>query len=249
MVGLAPMNRDYTISSLEVAEMVEKSHKDLMRDIRRYVEQLNESKIAPVGFFKESKYVDAKGEVRPCFLIARKGCEFIANKLTGVKGTAFTARYINRFHDMENYINEGNGRIAISFEEQARTLKVVAEMLHMNDASKLLMLEGFYKQYNIPTQFLPKYEHNKSREMKAPKHLLEENGCGISSQKFNVLLMEHGFLEERERPTSKGGTKKFKALTDKGLEYGENAVSPHNQREVQPLYYSDTFMKLYNIVI
>ena len=36
-----------TIDSREVADMVEKNHKDLMRDIRRYVEQLTERKIAP----------------------------------------------------------------------------------------------------------------------------------------------------------------------------------------------------------
>lgn len=37
----------------------------------------------------------------------KKGCEFIAHKLTGIKGTEFTARYINRFHDMEETIGEG----------------------------------------------------------------------------------------------------------------------------------------------
>lgn len=42
------------IDSREVAEMVGKRHTDLMRDIRRYVEQFNESKIALVEFFTES---------------------------------------------------------------------------------------------------------------------------------------------------------------------------------------------------
>lgn len=40
-----------------------------------------------------------------------------------------------------------------------------------------------------------------------------------------------------------------KALTEVGLKYGENAVSPHNQREVQPLYYEDSFMELFNLVV
>lgn len=62
----------------------------------------NESKIGLVDFFRESSYVDAKGQSRPCYQITRKGCEFIANKLTGVKGTEFTARYIDRFHEMED---------------------------------------------------------------------------------------------------------------------------------------------------
>lgn len=98
---------EQVLDSREVAEMVEKNHKDLMRDIRRYVEQLNERNIAPVDFFKESAYSDGKGEKRPCYQVTKKGCEFIAHKLTGIKGTEFTARYINRFHEMEEVIREG----------------------------------------------------------------------------------------------------------------------------------------------
>ena len=98
---------EQTLTSIEVAEMVEKTHKHLMRDIRTYVDQLNQSKIGPVEFFQESTYKDSKGEKRPCYNITKKGCEFIAHKLTGVKGTAFTARYINRFHEMEEIIENG----------------------------------------------------------------------------------------------------------------------------------------------
>lgn len=98
---------EQTISSVEVAEMVEKKHADLMRDIRRYAEQLAESNIALGDFFKESTYKDANNQSRPCYNVTKKGCEFIAHKLTGVKGTEFTAKYINRFHDMEDMIREG----------------------------------------------------------------------------------------------------------------------------------------------
>lgn len=93
-----------TLTSMEVAQMVDKQHKELLRDIRKYCEQLNESKIALVEFFKKSTYVDGKGESRPCYTVTKKGCEFIAHKLTGQKGTEFTARYINRFHEMEDSI-------------------------------------------------------------------------------------------------------------------------------------------------
>lgn len=90
-----------TITSLEVAEMVGKRHTDLMRDVRRYLEQFNESNLASVEFFRANTYKDSKGEIRPCYDVTKKGCEFIAHKLTGVKGTEFTAKYINRFHEME----------------------------------------------------------------------------------------------------------------------------------------------------
>lgn len=95
-----------TLESREVAEMIEKEHKFLLRDIRRYFTQLNQCKIAPVDFFRESTYKDSKGETRPCYQITYKGCEFISHKLTGVKGTEFTARYINRFHEMQDILLE-----------------------------------------------------------------------------------------------------------------------------------------------
>lgn len=102
MNGLIKTNN--TITSLEVAEMVEKQHNELLKDIRRYCEQFSLGKIPQSDFFKESTYKTERGREYPCYEITKKGCEFIANKLTGVKGTTFTAKYINRFHDMEDCI-------------------------------------------------------------------------------------------------------------------------------------------------
>ena len=94
------------LESREVAEMLEKEHKQVLKDIRRYTIQLNEGEISPVDFWNESSYEDNKGQNRPCYLITKKGCEFLAHKLTGQKGTEFTAKYINRFHEMEDDIQQ-----------------------------------------------------------------------------------------------------------------------------------------------
>lgn len=107
MNQLTTIQNNQTLDSREVAEMVGKEHSNLMKDIRRYIAQSNEVKIDLVEFFQETSYQDGKGETRPCFEVTRKGCEFIANKLTGVKGTEFTAKYINRFHSMEETIQNG----------------------------------------------------------------------------------------------------------------------------------------------
>lgn len=97
---------EQTITSVEVAEMVEKTHANLLKDIRRYCKQLGEVNIDFSDFFKKSTYCTEQKKELPCYDITKKGCEFIAHKLTGVKGTAFTARYINRFHDMEETIKQ-----------------------------------------------------------------------------------------------------------------------------------------------
>lgn len=107
------------LDSREVAEMVGKKHNELMKDIRRYIDQLGEGKIPHTDFFKESSYRTEQNKKMPCFQVSKKGCEFIANKLTGVKGTEFTAKYINRFHDMEGVIANGFDLTELSPELQA----------------------------------------------------------------------------------------------------------------------------------
>lgn len=44
----------------EVAEMVEKAHNELMKDIRRYIGNLNEGKISHVEFFENSTFQDER---------------------------------------------------------------------------------------------------------------------------------------------------------------------------------------------
>ena len=114
------------LDSREVAEMVGKEHNMLLRDIRRYVEQLGQSKIAQSDFFKESTYKNKQNKEQPCYLVTKKGCEFIAHKLTGVKGTEFTAKYINRFHEMEDTIKtqlpQGNDLIALAVIEAQKMI-------------------------------------------------------------------------------------------------------------------------------
>jgi len=89
------------VNSREVSEMIDRPHNDLMKTIRTYSEHLTEGNFSLSDFFMESSYSDSTGRKLPCFLITRKGCDMIANKMTGKKGTWFTAVYVNKFVDME----------------------------------------------------------------------------------------------------------------------------------------------------
>ena len=129
--------KNKTLTSMEVAEMVEKEHNKLLRDIRTYVEQLGEAKIGHTDFFLESSYKSAQNKDLPCFLITRKGCEFIANKLTGVKGTKFTASYINRFHEMEQVIKENIAPIQNLEELKVRAQLERAEAMKLNAKTRM----------------------------------------------------------------------------------------------------------------
>ena len=96
-------NGQPTIDSREVAKMIGKKHAHLMRDIHRYISDIKpDPKLDSAQFFIESNYKDANGQFRPCYLLTKMGCEFVANKMTGKKGTLFTAQYVSLFNDYED---------------------------------------------------------------------------------------------------------------------------------------------------
>ena len=92
------------IDSREVAELIGKQHKHLLRNIRGYCEIIAKATKPTFGlssFFLESSYFDNTGRELPCYLISKMGCEVVANKLTGEKGILFTVVYVSKFNEME----------------------------------------------------------------------------------------------------------------------------------------------------
>lgn len=105
--------RKTTITTLEVAEMMEIDHWKLLRRLegrtgkdgqheRGYVEILTDNHLVVSDYFILSTYRDTSGKENKCYEVTRMGCDFLANKSTGEKGVLFTARYVKRFNDMEN---------------------------------------------------------------------------------------------------------------------------------------------------
>lgn len=73
--------------------------------------------------------------------------------------------------------------------------------------------------------------------------LLKSKDAGISAVKANKILLDIGILEEKERPSSKypDKIKKYKVLTEKGLEFGLNRENPSSPEQTTPYYYVDKF--------
>ena len=61
---------------------------------------MTEGEIPLSDFFIESEYKDKTGRVLPCYLITKKGCDLVANKMPGKKGTLFAAAYVSAFEEM-----------------------------------------------------------------------------------------------------------------------------------------------------
>ena len=78
------------VDSREVAEMVGKRHDNLSRDIKKYCEVLTQnemnSNLRATDYFVPATYQDNLNRTKPCYLLTRKGCDMVANKMTGDKG-------------------------------------------------------------------------------------------------------------------------------------------------------------------
>lgn len=123
-------------------------------------------------------------------------------------------------------------------------VKGCKELLNLNDASTLALMQKVAEPLGLPT---PDYVSSKG-VLKSLSVLLEEKGIGISTQAFNKLLVKEGLLQVLYRKSSKGKQKQFKNITEKGLSYGENKQNPKNQAETQPLWYEDKFDEVLRIV-
>lgn len=100
------------IDSREVAEMLGKEHSYVLEMIQGrkgklgIIPVLTNANLAVVNYFIESNYKDAKGEERKCYLVTKMGCEMLGNKQQGEKGILFTAKYVERFNQMEEELKK-----------------------------------------------------------------------------------------------------------------------------------------------
>lgn len=118
------------VTSMQVSEWIGKKHRNLLRDIRKIVDDLAKldeqekrglhknahphqnidiTVFTPKLYFIESTYTHPQNKMTlPCFLVSFKGCEMIANKMNGIKQLKFTALYIDEFHKLADGKNQNS---------------------------------------------------------------------------------------------------------------------------------------------
>ena len=123
-------------------------------------------------------------------------------------------------------------------------------VLRPSDSGKVVMLRKAGQAIGADTSFLPDYTedsapgHVGAMDTASLTQLLHDYGVRMSAAKFNQILREIGIIERRTRRTTNGDAKAFWCITDSGLDYGKNIVSPQSPRETQPHYYRDRFIDL-----
>ena len=161
--------RRSTITSMEVAEMMETEHWKLLRKIdggkdrKGYVQILTDNQMGVSDYFIPSSYTDASGKENKCYEVTKLGCDFLANKSTGEKGVLFTARYVKRFYEMEHQVKQ----IPITEHpgEVANYLKIMDRRMEKEGVAPYKIAEAFKmvsEQFGIqlPDDFvkIPEYE-------------------------------------------------------------------------------------------
>ena len=157
-LGLIVKDAKVVVSSRMVAQVFEKEHKHVLRDI----ETLGCSDTFIRSNFGPVEYRDAKGEMRPEILLTRDGFTLLAMGYKGERAMRFKEAYINAFNMMEQklkdeerfYIPQNYGdalALASKLEVERAALAAKVEQ----DAPKLATFDAHYPdgKYTLITDF------------------------------------------------------------------------------------------------
>ncbi|WP_096199490.1 Rha family transcriptional regulator [Bacillus sp. FJAT-45350] len=167
------------VDSREIAKMIGREHKEVLamidgqehRDGRikhiGFLPTISESGLFnPIDFFIESSY-KTKGNNKSykCYLLTRKGCDMVANKMTGEKGVLFTATYVTKFDEMERQLVQPKSQLEvlqgtinqlIQHEKRLdKVEKVVTERITLDHGQQTALHHQIKKRVE---QIFPEYE-------------------------------------------------------------------------------------------
>lgn len=125
MNELQIISGEIRISSREVAEMMEIRHTHLLEKIDKINKDLVAENLVTKKYWIESTFENRGKQYRE-YQVTKLGCEFLANKATGTKGNLFTAKYMDKFQMMEEYIK--NQTPQLTPEDQA-----ILNIIYAND--------------------------------------------------------------------------------------------------------------------
>lgn len=231
------------ITSLEIAEMANKRHSDVMRSIRNMEKawlQVNGRNFALVD------YQDQKGEYRPCYSLTKKESLYIATKFDDV----MRAKLINRWEELENKHREQVQAEQMNpqqsfLQDKLTVANWVMDSLRYSDAARLQLVSQIAEPYGVP---VPDYVHATNGASHAVSELLKERDVELSAIKFNKLALAAGLLEEKTRKGAHGKVHKYYSVTEKGLEYALNDIYKDVPGQTIPKWYDNKFEKVLEII-
>lgn len=200
----------FFVDSREVAEMLGKRHSDLLESIDGYVTHLTNGDFRSLDFFVSTNYRDSKGEFRPCYLLTRKGCDMVANKMTGEKGVLFTAAYVTKFEEMEK---------ALQPKLPTTYLEALEALVASEKEKQILLPKAEYFDALVERNLLTSFRDT-AKELK------------VKEQKFINWLLDQGYVYRDQ----KSKLKPYAQYVDKLFEIKESKTETWagNQTMITP---------------
>ena len=181
--------RKETMTSLEIAEVTGRNHKDVMRSIREMEEawvKVNGRKFALV------EYKDAKGEMRPCYSLGKTECLYIATKFNDEA----RAKLVLRWEVLENQTRK-NEIVMPNFSNPAEAARAWADQYEQR-----LKLEAKAREDASKVEFFESVAESKDAvEMKAVSSTL--NYVAVGRNKLFAILREQKVLQSNNIPYQK----------------------------------------------
>lgn len=181
--------RKETMTSLEIAEVTGRNHKDVMRSIREMEEawvKVNGRKFALV------EYKDAKGEMRPCYSLGKTECLYIATKFNDEA----RAKLVLRWEVLENQTRK-NEIVMPNFSNPAEAARAWADQYEQR-----LKLEAKAREDAPKVEFFESVAESKDAvEMKAVSSTL--NYVAVGRNKLFAILREQKVLQSNNIPYQK----------------------------------------------
>jgi phage regulator Rha-like protein len=240
-----------TMTSREIADLVEKRHDSVKRTIDTLVERgviqppqiVIAERINGLGLIQKSEhYVFTHEHKRDTFVVVAQ------------LSPEFTAKLVDRWQELEAAAASTSQQVSIQSDAytlpyqptlEIQVLELTMRRLRVSETSMIRMIAAFCKSNNINSDFLPEYVNEPL--VRAITPLLKEMGSDLSSKvarTVNPALEAMGILVHLSRNSKSKGIKKFWSLTEEGLKYGRNETSPSDPRETQPLFFVDRFPEL-----
>ena len=230
-----------TMTSREIAELTGKRHDNVMADIRKMLSELG---LRSPDF--SGDLPDSYGRMQPGFQLPKRETLILVSGYS----IPMRARIVDRWEALETGKAVPAVSVAARAAEDMVVLSALADALRLEGSARLGVMRkgmGIVAPHLLPA--VPIYAIDApngsssdigSEPTASLSELLQEHSAGLSVVSANKRLESLGYLKQMQRPSSRGGVKKYWSVTKTGAKYGKNATSDRNQRETQPVWYKAT---------
>ncbi|WP_289704814.1 Rha family transcriptional regulator [Bacteroides acidifaciens] len=264
-----PSAHKRTMSSVEIAEMTGKLHHHVLRSIRAMEPAWVKIGGTNFGF---TSYTDQWNRKKPMYLLDYRECMYIATKFNDEA----RAKLILRWDELEkeDRAKESNALpgptdygVGHTVHELIEWVGALQRLGGADKASTLELMKKIAKERGLPMVDIPVSTENTPTEKRpcieklTPSPAKEKDKCKIvrkaytltdllkihgkkyTAAQFNQLLIEKGFMEILYR-----NGEPYKAISLKGLKYGVNSIRTDYPDTLLPVWYSDTFQRLVELI-